>query len=97
MSHGGKREGAGRPPGVGNKDVLMAREAIAEFVEGNVGRLEGWLDSIAKENPKQAFDCFMGVVEYHIPKLARTEVTGEDGGDITVTINKVVHSARDNG
>jgi hypothetical protein len=24
----------------------------------------------------------MDVVEYHVPKLARTEVTGKDGGDI---------------
>lgn len=29
---------------------------------------------MAEDNPKAAFDSFMSVVEYHIPKLARTEV-----------------------
>lgn len=71
----------GRTKGVPNKATTNAREAIAAFVEGNVDRLNGWLDAIAAESPKQAFDCFMGVVEYNIPKLARTEVQplGKDG------------------
>jgi len=73
MSRGGKRDGAGRDKGVPNKATTQAREAIAAFVEGNVERLNGWLDAIATDNPKNAFDCFMNVVEYHIPKLARTE------------------------
>lgn len=63
----------GRPKGVPNKSTTQAREAIAMFVEGNVDRLNGWLDAIAADNPKDAFDRFMSVVEYHIPKLARTE------------------------
>jgi len=63
----------GRPKGVPNKATMQAREAIAMFVEGNVDRLNGWLDQIAESNPKDAFDRFMSVVEYHIPKLARTE------------------------
>lgn len=73
MAKGGKQEGAGRPKGVPNKATIQAREAIAMFVEGNVDRLNGWLDQIAAESPKDAFDRFMSVVEYHIPKLARQE------------------------
>lgn len=73
MPRGGKQEGAGRPKGVPNKSTTQAREAIAMFVEGNVDRLTGWLDQIAETSPKDAFDRFMSVVEYHIPKLARTE------------------------
>jgi hypothetical protein len=74
----------GRPKGVPNKATGRAREAIASFVEGNVDRLTGWLDEIAKKDPKAAYDCFMSVVEYHIPKLARTDNThsGPDGGPI---------------
>ena len=63
----------GRPKGVPNKATTQAREAIAMFVEGNVDRLNGWLEEIAEKDPKDAFDRFMSVVEYHIPKLARTE------------------------
>ena len=64
----------GRPKGIPNKATQNAREAIAAFVEGNVDRLNGWLDQIAQESPKDAFDAFMKVVEYNIPKLNRTDV-----------------------
>lgn len=79
MKNGGAREGAGRPKGVPNKATSDARAAIAAFVDGNVERLNGWLDRIAEDEPKQAFDCFMSVIEYHIPKLARSEHTGKNG------------------
>lgn len=70
----------GKPPGP-NKRTILAREAIANFVDGNADRLTKWLDMIAAKDPKQAFDCYMSVVEYHIPKLARSEVQplGKDG------------------
>lgn len=76
----------GRPKGVPNKATAQAREAIAAFVEGNVERLNGWLEAIAAENPKDAFNCFMSVIEYHIPKLQRSEHTGENGGPIKQSV-----------
>ena len=82
----GQKPGPGRPKGVANKSTQTAREAIAKFVDGNADRLAGWLDEIAAENPQKAFDAFMSVVEYHVPKLARTEMTGKDGGDIEHSI-----------
>ena len=33
---------------------------------------------IVAPNPAKAFDMFQSVVEYHIPKLARTEISGSD-------------------
>lgn len=65
----------------------MAREAIAAFVNGNAPRLQGWLDQIAEDErhgPKVAFDCVMSLLEYHIPKLARTEHTGDGGGPVRI-------------
>ena len=79
--------GKGRPAGVPNKATSAAREAIARFVDGNVERLQGWLDEIAadpKHGPVVAFKCVQEIMEYHIPKLARTEHTGKDGGAIVV-------------
>lgn len=64
----------GRPKGTPNKATTNAREAIADFVNGNVERLNGWLDRIAEDDPDAAFKAFMSVIEYNIPKLARTEV-----------------------
>ena len=81
-----------RPKGTPNKATQAARDAIAAFVDGNAGRLQGWLDRVAdgvqdvdgkwvvKPDPEKAFSMFQSVVEYHVPKLARTELTGADGG-----------------
>lgn len=84
---GEKRPGQGRPKGQVNKATQTAREAIARFVDGNTERLQGWLDEIAadeKHGPREAFRCLMDVMEYHVPKLARTEVTGKDGGPLVI-------------
>lgn len=86
--------GPGRPKGIPNKSTQDAREAIAAFVDGNAHRLTGWLDQVAsgdpsndiKPNPAKAFEMFQSVVEYHIPKLARTEVSGKDGGPVVVAL-----------
>lgn len=64
----------GRPAGEPNKATGAARQAIASFVDNNAQRLNRLLDKIEAENPKAAFDAIMSVVEYHIPKLARSEI-----------------------
>lgn len=76
----GKKTG-GRQAGTPNKSTQAAREAIARFVDGNSDKLQEWLDQIASEKgPQAAFECFASMLEYHVPKLARTETTGQDGG-----------------
>ncbi len=35
-------------------------------------------------NPERAFAMLRDVVEYHVPKLARSEMTGANGGPISV-------------
>jgi hypothetical protein len=83
---GGYRPGAGRPKGTQNKDTALAREAIARFVDNNTERLQEWLDQIAIESPEKAFNCVRDLLEYHVPKLNRTEHTGKDGGKITLNL-----------
>jgi len=76
---GGSRKG--RP----NRATANAREAIARFVDGNADRLNQWLDEIyERDGPKAAFNCFSDLIEYHVPKLARHEHTGEGGGPVRV-------------
>ena len=79
----------GRKPGVPNKSTTMAREAIAKFVDGNTHKMQEWLQSVADgiqndegkyivpPNPEKAFGMLQTVMEYHVPKLARTEVVGD--------------------
>jgi len=68
-----------------NKATLQAREAIAKLVDDNSHRLVGWLDEIAEKDPEKAWRCMMDVLEYHIPKLARTESEVKHSGDVTIT------------
>lgn len=81
--------GPGRPKGVPNKSTTLAREAISRLVDGNVGKFQKWLDAIAadeKHGPSVAFKLLLDVMEYHIPKLARTEHTGKDGESLTIEV-----------
>ena len=81
------RKTGGRVKGVPNKATATAREAIATFVDGNAHRLQGWLDDIAEsDGPKAALACFSDLLEFHVPKLARTELTGKDGEQLQITI-----------
>ena len=89
---------AGRPKGVPNKSTAMAREAIAQFVEGNAHKMQEWLEQVAVgvrndedkfivlPNPEKAFGMLQSVMEYHLPKLARTEHTGDEDQPV-----KVIH------
>jgi hypothetical protein len=83
-------KGAGRPAGSPNKATSMAREAIAKFVDGNAHKMQEWLIAVAEgkqddegnyivnPNPEKAFVMLQTVMEYHVPKLARTEVVGDE-------------------
>ena len=89
---------SGRTKGTPNKATQDARAAIGMFVDGNAHRLQGWLDQIAEgvkdpanpgeylvtPNPEKAFNLFNNVIEFHVPKLARSEstISGPDGGPI---------------
>ena len=87
-----RKKAGGRVSGVPNKVTAQAREAIAMFVDGNAHRLTEWLDRVAngdedtKPNPAKAFELFQSVVEYHVPKLARTELTGKDDGPVEMVV-----------
>jgi len=62
---GGRRDGVGRKPGVPNKATTAAREAIADFVDGNAHHLETWLQTVA--NGVKRTDPETGEEEYLIP------------------------------
>lgn len=87
--------GKGRKKGVPNKATTTVREAIAKLADGHADRFIGWLDAVADgdevvgrpPDPKGAADLYLKAIEYHIPKLARSELTGKDGKEITISVS----------
>ena len=96
----GNIKGAGRPAGSPNKSTASAREAIARFVDGNTDKMQDWLEQVANgvydettgkwivfPNPEKAFSMLQSVVEYHVPKLARQEVVGDDKAPVKIQVS----------
>ena len=88
---GGAREGAGRPKGVPNKATTEAREVIKTLLDNNMPYIQSWLISTAEgifddktgkyivnPNPAKACEIVQNMMEFSVPKLARTEVVGDE-------------------
>ncbi len=81
--------GRGRVKGVPNKVTAHAKAAIALFAEGNSKHLQRWLKQIETDDGAlAAMDTYLKVLEYHLPKLGRTEHTGDGGGPVIMQISK---------
>lgn len=85
-NQGGKRPGAGRPKGTPNRATAEVRQAIASLMQETAPKMAGWLERVAETDPAKAMDLALKAAEYHIPKLSRAEVTGEDGGPVKTCI-----------
>jgi len=80
----------GSRAGIPNKATVNARAAIARFVDRNMDRLDVLLDQIEQDQgPQAAWKCIMDLVEYHVPKLARTEHVGDGGGPVMVVASNL--------
>lgn len=75
---------AGRRPGSPNKLTADVRTTIKLIAERKILEVEGWLERVAKKDPAKAMDLYTKMIEFHVPKLQRTEMTGLDGGAITI-------------
>jgi hypothetical protein len=72
----------GRPKGSKNIKTEQIRTAYQKLTEDNLDNMSQWLHSIAADNPEKAMQLMINLSEFVIPKLARTEVTGNDGEDL---------------
>lgn len=61
-----------------NKSTANAREAIARFVDQGAEKALAWLQEVYdKEGALPAFRCWLDLIEYHVPKLSRTDVNAQ--------------------
>lgn len=83
------------------------RYALSQLAQNNVEEVQRWLTQIELiDGPKAAFDSYMKMIEYSVPKLSRTEVKVEDSAgnavvaelgmeDLQEMIRRGVAAARD--
>lgn len=64
-------------------------DRVAEGVKVLKSDEEGneYEEYVVPPNPAKAFDMFQSVVEYHVPKLARMEVAGDDDRPLVIEHN----------
>lgn len=79
--------GAGRKKGTPNKMTADIRTSIKLLSERNVLGFDALIDRVAKRDPARAMDLHLKVLEFNIPKLQRTEMTGLDGSALTVELS----------
>jgi len=96
---GGVRENSGRPKGVPNKVTTEARELVKNILDANLPKIQEWLESTANgirdendkyivyPNPAKACDIVQNLIEYTVPKLARTEMVGDAKQPMQIAIS----------
>jgi hypothetical protein len=77
----GNTYGKGRPVGSINKSTAETKAFLARISNKLGERVEEDLDLM---DPKDRVKIWLELQEYLIPKLSRTELTGEDGGMIEI-------------
>ena len=83
----GREKTGGKKKGSVNKSTETARLAIAKLVDKNTPNMIKWLDEIAADSPEKAFDCMTKVMEYHLPKLNRTDIGSDPEKPLIVKHN----------
>jgi hypothetical protein len=66
--------GPGRPAGTPNRVTTETRAVVTTCVMDNAPKLQGWLDRVAKTNPKAALEIYIRMLEFVAPKMARYTV-----------------------
>jgi hypothetical protein len=80
----------GRVAGTPNKATKEFRDTVTALLSDNAQNVAKWLALVAegdpaneiKPAPEKALDLLAKLAEFAAPKLARTEITGADGGAI---------------
>ena len=79
----------GRPKGSQNVKTKAIREAYKEFIENNAPKFEEWLERVAETNPAKAIELVSNLSDYVLPKLARTEIVGDEEQPLSIDLTKI--------
>lgn len=79
----------GRPKGSQNVKTKAIRDAYSEFINNNTKHFEKWLKQVAEKNPAKAIELISGLSDFVLPKLARTELVGDEEQPINIDLTKI--------
>lgn len=79
----GHKKLGGRKAGTPNKATAGIRGQIHKFLELGVDR---FTDAIDELPPTEYIEVYLKLIEYGLPKLARTEITGNDGNELQINV-----------
>jgi hypothetical protein len=68
---------AGRKPGALNRSTEEMKLTIARATNNVLSTINADLEEIKKKNPEKAMELAFKLLEYVMPKLSRTEMSGE--------------------
>lgn len=83
----GQKKTGGRAKGVENKSTSEVRKNFNELFDGNISKVQDWLDKTAKRSPAKALELFLKLSEFVVPK-AKQEIEIRAQKIIVKPINK---------
>ena len=80
-----------------NKATIEFRETVQMLLDDNRENVARWLTLVAEgdgtdrgaPDPGKALDLLAKLAEFAAPKLARTEITGKNGGPVVVAATQL--------
>jgi hypothetical protein len=90
MTHGGKREGAGRKEGVPNKITAQQKEMITAILDNELPFISEVLEKLRSKNPDAYMRHVISLTEFNVAKMQRTEIANEDGSNLVIEIKRTI-------
>ena len=79
---------SGRPKGSKNRSTKAMKKALSELIDDNLDNMSDWLNEMAKDDPKAAFQCMLSLMEFHMPKMSRVTFVDDKEEKADHKINK---------
>ena len=91
----GNKLSKGRPVGALNRSTEEMKLTIARATNKALNNLPAVMDRLSQEDPKEAIELALKLLEFNLPKLSRTEMKAEIEQKIQqVAVNITQNNAR---
>ena len=84
----GLPKSGGRKKGEPNAENKQKKELIAQIVEGQLPYATEVLNKMRKSNPVAWMNSLHGLMEFVMPKLARTDIKQESQGRVEIIVRR---------